>query len=214
MLTLIGSLPAADLKLNVTDKEPPQDLDASFRSLLAPRVIQLLDGDQPVYEFWFCSSIPLKSKPDSVANGMKSIAETTFVGALALGKTLRDYREDEMVKGTYTVRFSLQPQDGDHLGTADFPYFAVLTPAKLDKNLSYLSTYRRLVKTSGKETPTGHPSILSLRPVSADEGEYPRITEPAPDHKCVRLKLAAKVQDESDPVNLIVDLVFVGSAVH
>lgn len=209
-----ASLTAAEWSVRMADKEPPQGMDASIREVLQPKVFQLLKGEQPVYEFWFRKEIPLKSKPDSVSNGLKALAETTLVGAAVIHKNLRDYRDDQLAQGVYTVHFALQPQDGDHLGTADYPYFLVLAPASLDKNIDYLSTYRKLVKTSGKNTSTGHPTILSLRPVSSDDGDYPRLTEPAPDHRALRLKLPAKPSGESAPTSLVFDLVFEGAAVH
>jgi hypothetical protein len=209
-----ASLSAAEWSVKMAEKAPPQSLDASIREVLEPKAFQLFKGGQPVYEFWFRKEIPLKAKPESVSAGLKALAETTLVGAAVIHKNLRDYRDDELVQGAYTVRFALQPQDGDHLGTADYPYFLVLVPVPLDKTIDYLSTYRKLVKTSGKNTSTGHPAILSLRPVSSEEGAYPRLTEPAPDHRALRLKLPAKPGGESAPVSLVFDLVFEGTAVH
>jgi hypothetical protein len=203
---------AADRSVRVADKEPPAVFDASIKSLLQAKAVQIVQDGMPVYEFWFRAELPLKSKPTPGTTALKSLAETTLLGVVSVATSERDYRDDELFAGLYTVRFSLQPQDGNHLGTADYPYFAVLTPAKLDRTLDGIPNYKALVKASAKESSTDHPFIMSLRPVTADDGDYPRLTEPAPDHKAIRLKLAAKAGET--PATLVFDLVVEGVAVH
>ena len=202
-------LQAADLTLKVVDKQPASELDASIRALLQPMAIQLLDGDSPVHEFWFLKEIPLQSKPASAAKALDAVKETTLIGAAAIGQSRRDYKDNELGQGVYTMRFSLQPNDGDHLGTADHPYFLVLIPARLDTAPDGLATYRAMTKASGRGTASGHPIILSLRPVSSSEGELPKLTEPASEHKAIRLKVAGTFGGEG--AELVFDLVYLGT---
>jgi len=98
------------------EKEPPKDIDASIRAKLQSQAVQLLDGEKPAYEFWLCSEIPLQSKPASTAKALDAVKETTLLGAVSVATAKRDYRDDELPAGVYTMRFVLQPQDGDHLG--------------------------------------------------------------------------------------------------
>ena len=109
----------------------------------------------------------------------------------------------------YSIRFGLQPQDGDHLGRAESPYFAVLLPIKADTDPSGIKTYKAMVKASGKATATGHPAVLSLRPPSGDGGQAPKLTAPAEDHKAILFKLPAKAAGA--PADLIFELVYEGS---
>jgi hypothetical protein len=60
--------------------------------------------------------------------------------------SLRDYKDNEVPKGIYTARFELQPKDGDHLGTAEFDSFLVLTDVQNDKELNGLNTFKALTK--------------------------------------------------------------------
>ncbi len=192
----VNAATAADLALKVADKEPPKELDASIRAKLQSKAVQLLDGEKPVYEFWFSAELPLLSKPASAGKALDAIKQATLLGAVAVSRDQRDYRDDELRAGVYTMRFALQPQDGNHLGTSEFNYFAVLTPAKIDNKLDGISDYKALVKASSKETSTDHPVILSLRPASSDQGDIPQLNTPAPDHKSVRVKVPAKAADE------------------
>lgn len=203
---------AADWTVQVNDKDPPSALDGSIRATLQSKSVQVLKGSKPIYEFWFRTQTPLKSKPASMNEAMKALPEAALLGAVMVGTSERDYRDDELAGGLYTMRFALQPQDGNHLGTAEFPYFAVLTPAKLDAKLDEITSYKQLVKASSKPTSSEHPVILSLRPVGKDEGAYPRISSPATAHQCVRVKLDGKAGDASEA--LVLDLVVEGVAVH
>jgi hypothetical protein len=207
LLQMNGST-AADLAVKVADKEPPKELDASIRAKLQTKAVQLLDGEKPVYEFWFGAELPLQSKPAAAAKGLDAVKQATLLGAVAVSRDQRDYRDDELHAGVYTMRFALQPQDGNHLGTSEFNYFAVLTPAKIDNKLDGISDYKSLVKASSKETSTDHPVILSLRPASSDPGDLPQLNTPAPDHKSVRVKVPANTAGEK--TSLTFEIVYEG----
>ncbi len=192
---------AASLTLKVVDKEPPKELDLSIAAKLQKSAVQLLDGDKPVYEFWFAAELPLTAKPAAPAKALDAVKQATLIGAVSIPKALRDYRDDELAAGVYTMRLALQPQDGNHLGTSEFNWFAVLVPAKIDTKPDGITDYKPLVKASSKETATDHPVILSLRPPSSTDGEDPKLCEPAAEHKSVRVKVPAKVGDEKIALN-------------
>lgn len=174
ILACVATL-AADLK--VADKPVPKEIDPSIQKLLQPKSIQA-----GPFEFWLVSEL-------SGAKTLDSLKQAALLGVVSVPKAARDYRDDEIPAGVYTMRFILQPQDGNHLGTSEFPQFVALTPAKLDTRPEGITDYKSLVKASSKETSTDHPIILSLRPVSSASGEFPRLEEPAPEHKSVRVKV-------------------------
>jgi hypothetical protein len=191
---------AADLKLKTADLPPPKEADASVQKLLQPKAIQLVDGDKPAFQFWLVKELPLQSKPASTAKALDAVKQATLLGVVSVPAAQRDYRDDELAAGVYTMRFVLQPQDGNHLGSAEFPYFAALTPAKLDTKPDGITEYKALVKASSKETSTDHPVILSLRPASSDPSEAPQLAEPAPEHKTVRVKVPASAGGEKTSI--------------
>jgi hypothetical protein len=183
-LILGTALSAADLNLKVTELPPPKEVDPAIQNLLQPKAIQLADGDTPAFQFWLVKDVPEAKKLDT-------LQQAALLGVVSIPKSQRDYRDDEIAAGVYTMRFALQPQDGNHLGSSEFAYFAVLTPAKLDTRPDGIKTYKSLVKASSKETSTDHPMILSLRPTSSGKGDAPELVEPAPEHKSVRVKVSA-----------------------
>jgi hypothetical protein len=199
---------AADVAVKVIDKDAPKEVSDAIRQTLQSKAVQLIESDKAIYEFWWRREIPLKPKAD--AKSLSSIAETTLLGIVSVGKGQRDYKDNEIPEGTYTVRFGLQPQDGDHLGSAEYPYFTVLIPVKSDTEVNGIKTYKAMVKASGKDTSTGHPIVLSLRPASSGDAESPKLTEPAPEQKCVRIKIPAKAPDADQPTNIVFELVYKG----
>ena len=172
---------AADLTLKTAEAPPPKDIDPAIQKLLQPKAIQLAEGDKPAFQFWLVKDLP-------GAKALDAIKPAALLGVVSLAKSQRDYRDDEIAAGAYTMRFALQPQDGNHLGSSEFLYFAVLTPAKLDTKPDGITDYKALVKASSKETSTDHPVILSLRPTKGDSQE---LVEPAPEHKSVRVKVSS-----------------------
>lgn len=200
---------AGDLALKVVDKAPPKELDASIQKVLQGKAIQLAEGDQAVFEFWLVNDLALTSKPASAAKALDAVQQAALLGAVSVPKARRDYRDDEIAAGVYTMRFALQPQDGNHLGSSEYLYFAVLTPAKLDARPDGINSYKALVKTSSRETSTDHPVILSLRPASSEAGETPKLIEPAPEHKSARVKVPAAAAGEKTAVSF--EIVYEGT---
>ena len=205
-----SGLTAGELAVKIADKEPPQELSDAIRHTLQTQAVQLLDGDKAVFEFWFCHEVPLKSKPDSLAKALDAIKQATLLGAVSVQGDNRDYKDNGIAPGVYTMRLGLQPSDGDHLGTSEYAWFAVLILAKYDTKPDGITDYKPLVKASGKETPSGHPLILSLRPVSADPGDQPKLNDPVPDHKSVVVKVPAKVEGKDEKISLAFELVYHG----
>jgi len=199
---------AAESSLKTADKPVPKEIGDSIRATLQPKAVQLVQADKPALEVWLRQEVPLKSKPATVNDALGAIGETTLVGAVAVGEGFRDYKDNEIPKGTYTARFSLQPKDGDHLGTAEFEFFLVLIAAENDKDLAGIDKFRTMVKASGKSTSSGHPIVMSLRPASGD-GTSPRLVEPASEHNAIRLRIPAKAPG-GETSNVIFDLVYHG----
>jgi len=202
-------LRAGELALKVAKKDPPSAVDESIRKTLQSTAVQLVDGDKAAFEFWLSAEIAMPSKPASSTAAMDAIKQSALLGVVAVGSDTRDYKDAELFAGVYTMRFALQPQDGNHLGTAEFNYFAVLVPSKKDVKPDGITDYKALVRASRAGTPSDHPVILSLRPVSSVQGDTPKLNEPAPEHKSVVLKIPARVAG-GEQTTLLLELVYQG----
>jgi hypothetical protein len=200
----------AEFTVKSEGKAPPKELPSAISSLLDSATVQLVKDGKPAIDLWWIKEIALKSLPASPDAGLKTMRETTLVGAAVVHSAQRDYKNNDIAPGVYTMRFALQPQDGDHLGTALFPYFVVLIPAKLDLTPDGINAYRPMVKASGKETSTGHPMVLSLRPMSKSVEGLPKLTEPQAEHRAVQVKVSGKAPDAEELSPLFFELVYEG----
>jgi hypothetical protein len=209
ILLLAWTTSGADLAVKTADVSIPRQIAEPIRSLLQAKAIQVMEGDKPILQIWLRQDAPLKSKPSAPAAGPSSIADFSLLGAVSVSTSgLKDYKDNDIPSGVFTLRLIIQPQDGDHLGTAEFNTFIALVPAENDKALDAFTKFTPLVKASGKLTPSGHPLVLNLRPVSG-KGEPFSIVEPEAEHKAIRIKTPGKTA-EGDKADVTFDLVFQG----
>ncbi len=211
-VSLLPVANASEFTIQSIEKEIPKALGESIKAELQDQAVQISKGDKPVYQIWLRKHVPLKTPSESSAKALNSLGQTTLLGAIAVIADERDYRDDELYQGVYTIRFGLRPEDGNHLGTSDHLYFAVLIDAKNDQDLGKIVKSRQLVKASSKTSATDHPMILSLFPVSSTDGEIPSVHEPAPEHEAIRLSLPATNPDGSTASPVVFDLIVAGMA--
>lgn len=200
----------ADLTVKVSDNPAPTEVSEPIRALLQNKAVQLLAGERPVFEFWLVRELPLKSRPASNTNPFGAVPVAALLGVVSLSATGRDYRDDDVPPGIYTMRYLPQPQDGNHLGTAEFPSFALLVSPKLDAKPDSFTEAKPLVRASGKANPTDHPLVLSLRPASVAGSEFPTLATPIPEHKSVAIEMSARVPGDASPISIHFEIVYQG----
>lgn len=199
----------AELALEVGPADPEEKVAPAIRSELAKETIKLVGDEGPVYQITLRKTIPLKGAPEEPRTALKQLAQGTLLGVMVVKGDERDYRDDGIYPGVYTMRFALQPQDGDHLGSAEFPYFALLVPAESDTEVDGLQGYDAVTEASQEDTATAHPVVISLRPADSSEAAPPELREPLDDHKSVRLSAPATGPDGSE-LTLAFELVYAG----
>ncbi len=192
----LGAASAADFSVKIGNQAPPAQISEPIRAALSPKPVQLLEGDKLILQIWFRQEVPLKSKQSDASSSVSNLSEAGLVAAVSVeGPGLKDYKDNDIPKGVFTARFAMQPGDGDHLGTAEFNTFLVLISSDNDKALDTFTKFTPMVKASGKLSASGHPVVISLRPVSSTEGNFPSVTEPAAEHKAIRVKVPGKTAD-------------------
>ncbi len=207
-----GSLRAAEpATLSVAKAAPPAELADGIRAVLEPNAICLGGKDKPFWEFWFRKEIPLAEKPQGEGLQATTIKEGTLLGALRASKERRDFKDLEIPPGLYVLRLGLQPEDGNHQGTSPTRTFALLVPAGKDRERDGFAKHDVLVKAASVVNTAKHPGILNLQPVQEKGGTWPRLgAHNDGKHKVLYLRLAAKVQGQSEPIVLVLALVYEG----
>ena len=215
-------LPAAVLaqesyKIEVLAEGPPGVLAGEFKEALGGSGYRVIDDQGKSYaEFWLRKAVPATGKPTGPQGAVlfPVLAAGELLGALRFPGEGHDYRDQTIAKGVYTLRYGLQPVNGDHLGVSTFRDYALLIPASKDKSVASLSQ-KRSEEQSAESAGTSHPAVLML--LAAPAGAK---AEPAMAHDetlntwgaIVPVNLAVK--GESNPVALPIQLILVGMAMN
>jgi len=183
-----------------------------IRNLLNDRSVQLLDAKGGVMaEVWFCKTLSAKATDAQIKNGLtyREIPESTVFGAVRFPKQFIDYRKQKIPAGVYTLRLGYQPMDGDHMGTAPYSEFCLLSPAAEDKKPDLMEA-KPLHEMSAKST-TAHPGVLLLFPGGKETTETPKLVNKGDGHWVVEVKQDVTVGDKKATINLGLTLVGVSS---
>ncbi len=152
---------------------PPAD--APFASTLQQQGYKILGSGGTVYcEVWLRAQLPAgpKSADDTIT---LTIPQGTLLGVIRFGGAAQDRRGQALKAGTYTLRYSQYPVNGDHQGVAPQRDFALLVPAADDHDANATPGFDALVAMSTKASGTPHPAVLSIWGGSADK--YPNFSK-------------------------------------
>jgi len=161
LLFCCGSLASAQYKME-PGGAPPADLGAGFAATLQQPGIKILGPGDSVYcEIWFRKNIPTgpKSSDESVT---LPIPQGALLGAIRFPGPAQDRRGQSLKPGTYTLRYSQYPVNGDHQGVAPQRDFALLVRASDDPDPNATPGFDALVALSAKASGTPHPAVLSI----------------------------------------------------
>ena len=156
--------PVAKYTLTELKEKPPTEVKDDFKKLLGDHGVRVTDKkNKPMVDIWFRKEITKIKKPRSEdgATLTSDIAAGTFLGVIRYHKKRRDFRDKSLKAGIYTMRYGIQPTDGDHLGVSDTRDFALLCPAEKDTRIDPIA-YKDLVKLSTQASGTSHPNILYM----------------------------------------------------
>ena len=149
----------AQLKGSTSDRPAPDEIAAPLRTRLAARATTVSAGGATL-DFWFVSALPVDGAgpPD-----WSRVAEGALVGAVRVTGSFKEIRGKAVKPGVYTLRFGLQPQNGDHLGASPNREYLLLSPVAADTNPGPLG-FDGTVAISKQTVGTSHPAALSLDP--------------------------------------------------
>jgi hypothetical protein len=127
--------------------------------------LKLADGSV-ICDVWLRKTISAQTKKQSEGLLYPELSESTLVGVISFPKATTDYRGQPVAAGTYTLRYELIPDDGNHLGVSPNRDFLLLVPAPLDSDPAAVFKFDELVQMSRKATGTNHPGPMSLTQAS------------------------------------------------
>jgi hypothetical protein len=187
LLLTLGTRPVVgqDLAVKPGGTPLPAELSEPIRTVLAEPSIAVTRGDATL-EFWWAKQLPARAGASGEPS-WASIADGAVVGALRIDKPFADIRGMSVKPGVYTLRYALQPQDGDHMGVSPFREFLLVAPAALDTSAEPAG-HKGAVALARKTLGKSHPASLSLDPPAA-AGEPGTVVTNEAGHKAVIVRV-------------------------
>ena len=138
---------------------PPEELVA-VATRLAQDGVRVLVKDAVTLDFWWVSSLPLSAEgPPS----WQAVEEGSLIGAVKIPSEFRDIRGRVIKPGVYTLRYGIQPANGDHLGVSPFREFLLLSPAGVDTDPAPHG-HDGTIELSKQAIGGSHPGVWSIDP--------------------------------------------------
>jgi hypothetical protein len=141
----------------------PPELTQKVAALLTPQVVTVNTGASKL-EFWWVKALALRPSATG-APSWGDVPEGAIVGAMRLSADWSDIRGYTIPQGVYTLRYALQPQNGDHIGMSPNREFLLPAPAPDDTSTEPLG-YDGAVALAKKASRRSHPAALSIDPPS------------------------------------------------
>jgi hypothetical protein len=203
------ALTGQELTVSTETVAIPTELTEPLRALLQPDTSVVM-RDANRLEIWWVKAIALDSAPQG-APSWSNVPDGALVGAMRVAQPLTDARGYTIKPGVYTLRFALQPQDGDHLGVSPYRQFLLVAPAVDDQAPDALG-FKGAVALSKKTLGKSHPSTLSLDPPVANQSAGTPVTNDA-GHKGIVFSVPIAVQGNRAG-SIAFGLTFVGVYEH
>jgi len=174
LLVLSGQMAiAGDPQLEAITTVPPESVPAAVKeSLATPGVRVTVDGEV-LGEFWMRKDLPTNEGANAgLSINFTTIPSSTLAGVVHFPEAWSDYKGQTIPGGWYSMRYEVEPSDGNHMGVSAYRDFLLLVPLSTDSDIDAKYTESQLVDLSRKASGTNHPAVLSLFPV------HEEITEP------------------------------------
>lgn len=196
---------------------PPSAVAPEIAATLRPDGYRILDDQgKPFAEVWLRKSIPATEKPAGAKGVIQFpfLQESELLGVMNLIGEAHDYRDQSIAKGVYTMRYGLQPVNGDHLGVSPFRDYALLLPAAKDKAVAVLPR-KQLETQSAESAGSSHPAVFFMIAAPATGGGSPAPSMIHDEEKNtwrVLVPLDLAVKGEAKPMPYPVSIIVVGAS--
>ena len=204
------------IKVAVLKQPPPESIATPIRSDLNGQGYRIQDDQGRTFaDIWLRKAIPSSEKPSEPKGAIlfPFLADGEMVGVLQFATAGHDYRDQPIAKGVYTMRYGLQPVNGDHLGVSTYRDYSLLSPVAKDQSPA-IPARKELETKSALAAGTSHPAVLILNEATplAAKAIPTMIRDAEKNTWSVAIPLNISVNGKTDPIVQPVLLVVVGAA--
>lgn len=212
MVPATAAVAQDSLKVESVKQGPPASVSPEIlQAIDGQQAFRIQDGQGDFARIWLRKATPGSDKPSGPKGVIQFpfLADGELLGVLEFAKEGHDYRDQAVAKGVYTMRYGLQPVNGDHLGVSTYRDYILLLPASKDKALA-APARKQLEEGSAEAAGTSHPaSFLLLMAPAGAKAEPSMVRDDEKDTWSVILPLKLQVKG-GEPVVYPVQLVVVG----
>ncbi len=182
---------------------PPAELAAPIAADLQPAGHKVIGKDGKVLcEIWIRKAAQTGAPTTETDVTFKTLTFGSVVGAISFPGKGEDRRGQPLKAGVYTLRFALQPVNGDHQGVAPQRDFLALAPAAADTDSKPVTNVDALMNLSRKASGNPHPAVLSMwkvedadfKPGFSQMGEHDWVLQVAVGDAKVAIVLVGKAE--------------------
>lgn len=203
---------AADYRLEPLDEAAPaEDLSDEVAARLQSTGVRIIRGaSRTLCDLWLAKELPGQSDFTPTLAVLYPFNTGELIGVVRFTSNSEDFRGQDIKAGVYTLRFGLQPVDGNHVGTSDTRDFLLLLSAGDDTSAAVMDEFE-MFQMSADAVGTTHPGMLSLLAVRDDDRDRPSLDHDEP-RELWYVRLTADCNSAGESQQLPIDLVIVGRA--
>src|SRR5215468_12733279 len=118
----------------------------ALKKAVAPTGYRITDADGTVVcDLWMRAKVA-NGKNETQGAIYTRVSDSTLIAVISFPKATRDYRRQPLKAGTYTLRYAVHPQDGNHIGISPIRDFLLLVPVAEDQNPETKFSFEELTK--------------------------------------------------------------------
>lgn len=176
-LSMLIALPAVqgqEYSVEVIQQGPDaEEVSADLVGVISDTGYRIKSGSRTTAEIWLCKQWPVDPSFEKSMQRLYPFQPGDLIGMLHFGRRGSDFRDQQISSGWYTLRFALQPVDGNHIGTSPTRDFLVMVDASedaADKDWGEDDLNQASAGAAG----SSHPAMICLQPLG-QSGEAPSI---------------------------------------
>jgi hypothetical protein len=162
LVCALSAVAAAQVKLESAGPLKDAAVSPEIARALAPegqRVV--LRNGETLCDIWLATSVPRPATRSEETRYAFELAPGEFVGVISFPHGATDFRGQAIKAGTYSLRYELMPNDGNHMGVAPERDFLLLVPLANETSTATL-TSGALLTASSAASGSSHPAVFML----------------------------------------------------
>jgi len=155
---------SADYRVEPLKEGPPTDeLKEDIAGKLREDGVRIIRGTKTTYcDIWLCKQWDTVEDFKVTPGVLYPFQAGQLIGVARFGRKGADFRDQDINKGTYTIRYGQQPVDGAHVGTSPTRDFLLLIRAEDEQDAKPTANEDLIVRSSAAAE-SSPPALRSMQ---------------------------------------------------